>query len=200
MKRVLIISDPPFSPSTFGNLTRDIAYQLHVNGMSVAVLGFGYSGWPFSDPMIPYPLYPWIGPPQQPQNIDDIFDEFKPDTLLLLGAPILFGWLRDHPRRNEFRLVLHTAFKSLPLVTTMRDIYNLSDMIIVNSLYEENNIHAALIEKDICRIPPFINKNKLYSSHENKKESGDFFGVACVAYDIPRMDMQIGRASCRERV
>ena len=122
MPRILIIGESPFAPTRFGTTIREVGWHLHANGWEVAVLGFGYTGWPFTGSTVPFPLYPWIGPPVLPHTLDDVVDEWKPDTLLLAGAPLLFRWLKDYPKRKSFRIALHTAFQSLPLNGVMREL------------------------------------------------------------------------------
>jgi len=167
---------------------RQVSTHFKTNGWEVAVLGFGYSDWPFKSPLINYPLYPWIGPPVNPQNIKDVLEEWKPDTLLLIGAPLLFGWLKDYPERKSYRVILHTTFRSLPINKMMRDVYTLADTIIVNSRFEEKAISKELPNIPIQYIPYGIDMKNLKKSTNRKIKDNGQFGIACITKDIPKID------------
>lgn len=188
MKRILIIGESPFAPTRFGTTVRHIGAHLQSTGWKTAVLGFGYSGWPFKSPVVNYPLYPWIGPPTVPHNVEDVLDEWKPNTLLLIGAPLLFGWLKDYPKRESYRIVLNTTFKSLPINKMMRDIYGLADTIIVNSRYEETAVRNLLPDISVQYIPYGIDLKSLEKSKALSLRNNGQFGVACVTKDIPKID------------
>jgi hypothetical protein len=116
MKRILLIGETPLIASHFGTMGRHLGFHLQNNGFEIACLGFNYSGWPFKSDLINYPLYPWVGPPQRPLNIETVLSEFKPDTLLFIGPPILFVWLKEFKDREKFTKILITAFRSSPLI------------------------------------------------------------------------------------
>jgi glycosyltransferase involved in cell wall biosynthesis len=187
LKRILIIGESPFAPTRFGTTIRQIGSYLKSNGWDVAALGFGYSGWPFKSIEVNYPLYPWIGPPVNPHNIKDVLEEWKPDTLLLIGAPLLFGWLKDYPERKSYRVVLHTTFRSLPINKMMRDVYMLADSIIVNSHFEEKAILKELPDISVQYIPYGVDIKNLKRTKLPFKDNNQF-GVACVTKDIPKID------------
>jgi len=83
MKRILLIGETPLMASRFGQEIRGLGLNLRKMGVEVACLGFNYTGWPFRSDAVPYPLYPWMGSPASPENIEEVLNDFRPDTLVL---------------------------------------------------------------------------------------------------------------------
>lgn len=188
MKRVLIIGETPLMASRFGTEIRNLGFHFYNKGIETACLGYNYTGWPFRNDTIPYPLYPWVGPPDRPVNVSDVLNEFRPDTLLLIGPPILFHWLKDYRKRINYRVVLHTAFKSTPLNAYMKEVYGIADHIIVSSSYEERILDEEMPGSPVTFIAPGMDIDGLRTTRSVKNIRNSGFRVACVAKDTPQMD------------
>ncbi len=188
MKKVLIVGESPLMASRFGSEIRNLGMHFHNRGIETACFACNYTGWPLPDNSIPYPLYPWAGPPDKPENIDDVLDEFCPDTLLLIGPPVLFHWMKNYRRRKKYHIVLHTAFRSSPLSSYMKEVYGIADRVVVNSLYEESILKSELPDASVTPISPGIDGEGLKSSRISRDVRDGKFRVACVAKDIPQMD------------
>ena len=95
MKRLLMIGETPQMQTLYATYIRELGFRLSCDGYVIGCIGFNYTGWPFKNDKISYPLYPWVGPPYNPLNINEVVKEFKPDALLLFGPPVLFSWIKD---------------------------------------------------------------------------------------------------------
>ena len=188
MKRVLIIGESPLMASRFGTEIMNLGLHFHKQGIETACFGCNYTGWPFRNDSIPYPLYPWAGPPDKPENIDDALNDFRPDTLLLIGPPVLFRWLKDYRKKKKYHVVLHTAFRSSPLSSFMKEVYGVADRIVVNSQYEEDILRNEMPDSTVTIIPPGIDAELLKPSRLLKNGRDGRFRVACIAKDTPQMD------------
>jgi glycosyltransferase involved in cell wall biosynthesis len=100
----------------------------------------------------------------------------------------LFGWLKEYPERKKYRIVLNTAFKSLPVNTLMKELYGIAEIVVVNSRFEEKTLMEVLPELNIKFIPHSINTQNLRSSGMLPPENSNHYGIACVAKDIPGID------------
>jgi len=137
--------------------------------------------------MINYTLYPWFGPPNNPENIDKVLKDFKPDTLLFLGPPFLFSWFKKNKRNSKYRIILHTSLKSIPVNSFMKDIYEKADVIVVNSRFEEKFLKEEFKDIDIVYIPPGINTLDLKMPDTFPEDHR--YRVGCIAKDTPLIDV-----------
>lgn len=187
MKKILIIGETPLAATRYGNVIRELAARLNSRGYNVAAMGYNYSGWPIKDNSINYKIYPWVGTPDIPHNALDVLKEFKPEILLLVGAPVLFTWIKKIPKevRKKYHIAIHTGFKSKPLSKFMQEIYSSCDSIIVNTKYEYEIIGNAVKDKNIFKINPGINISNLQTD-DNKGDG--IFRVITVARDCPKID------------
>ena len=111
-----------------------------------------------------------------------------PDTLLFLGVPQLFKWLKDYQKRDNYRLIMHTYVGCSPLSKNLQEILNLSDILVVNSNFEKDIINNCIPELCVKVIPPGIDIELVSRSPYFQESPNVKCGVACVAQDIPLID------------
>ena len=186
MNRILVIGETPHMGTMYSTIIKELCFRLNQNGVTIACMGFNYTGWPFDNDIINYTLYPWIGPPNNPQNINHVLKDFKPDTLLLLGPPFLFSWL-GKKKNSKYRIILSTSFKSLPLNTFMKEIYAIADTIVVHSRFEETSLNEIFEDMDIVYVPPGINTEDLKATGTIPRDNR--FKIGCVVKDTPLIDI-----------
>src|SRR3989339_884272 len=186
MKRILIIGENPLAGTKSANEARNLGYHLNKSGFETAFFSVNYTGWPFRSNIVTSRIFPWIGPADKPMNADDVFEEYKPETLLLIGPPLLFRWIKNLKGRKKYNTILSTSFKSLPINKFMKEIHSIADTVIVNSRYEENALKEAGIS-NARFIPLGLETNRLKISNNHGMNDGHY-RVACIAQDVPLID------------
>lgn len=170
-----MIGENPLMGTMYGNTMREIGRLLNEDpDCDVFCMAFNYTGWPFNTQIIPYPLYPWVGTPNKPVNLDDVLYDCKPDTLLLIGPPYMFGWLPGFKKRKHYKIILSTTFKSLPLDTFLKDLFSASDIGIVHSRFEQEALGTVSAGCEIRYVQPGINTHNLKNFfHKSRRMTGD---------------------------
>jgi len=161
MKRVLIIGETPLSHSQLATVLRELGFRLTNKNFQVACMALNHTGWPFTDSRIMYPIYPWVGPVDKPINLDEVLSEFKPDVLLLVGAPQIFKWLKTFEARSKYKTVLHTRFITTPIYKELVELYNVVDTVVVNTKFEKKAIESSGVTTKVAIVPPATNLQEL---------------------------------------
>ena len=186
MKKILIIGENPLAATKSANEGRMLSHYLNKAGHETAFFSINYTGWPFKSDIITSRIYPWAGPADKPMNAEEVFEEFKPDTLLLIGPPLLFKWIKTLKNRKKYKAVMSTSFKSLPINKFMKEVYTVADTVVVNSKYEENALKNAGVA-DTVFIPVGLDLNRLKTFQKPGMNDGRY-RIACMAQDVPLVD------------
>jgi glycosyltransferase involved in cell wall biosynthesis len=180
-------------------VTDELTSRLASNGQcDLAVLEWGWKGSSSSaeEAHRPCPIYRPNVPAWDRSQMEQVVEEFGPDTVIGFGPPTTLSQMPALRNRPFFRWAGYVSYEASPLPRGARDTIGNMDVAVVPSAWCHRVVKAALPDRDCRLIPHGVNPDIFHPLPERdslRSEVGlaDRFVIGCVARNQFRKQIPI---------